>query len=112
MIICYALKIDNCSHLSPPLTQLFNTFSRVCIDHSVILKILFQEAVYLICDSKCMKHVTIRIYRIVLSVFDYHKFCQQLLILNVDHPRQTVGAPFWSRGLQMIDTHTYTYRPY
>ena len=37
--------------------------------------------------------VTIIIYRIILPVFDWHKFCQHLLTLNVDHPRKMASAP-------------------
>lgn len=69
MIICYALKIDNCSHLFPPLTQLFNTFSRVCINDFVILKILFQEAVYPICKLKFVKYVLLLEFTELFSLF-------------------------------------------
>ena len=65
----------------------------MCIDDFVILKILCQEAAYPICTLKGINRVTISIYRIAVSVFDYHKFCQHLLTLNVDHIGQMVSAP-------------------
>lgn len=105
-LLCYKDK-SWFSHF-PSFNSAFWHLSRVCIDDLVILKILVQEPAYPICKLKGIQRVTISIYRTAVSVFDYGKFCQHLLTLNVDHSGQMVSAPS-CLGDYRWATHTYTH---
>lgn len=93
MIICYALKIKIVLTFSLPSLSFFSTFSRVYIDNFCYLKNTLAGSCLFNLQVKVHIMLLLAFCRTALSVFDYHKFHQHLLILNVEHTRQMESAP-------------------